>query len=346
MALISAYLGVLGSPYLDPVRDIYWAHRIASFAEWPLVGPEIGFFTHLGPGWYYLLAPALWVDQSFAAVAAWAGLLQGSQFVLALMLGRALGHWRFGLILALLLALPGLHSFIYQSFNHFNLVPSAVLALLLLAWRDWRQPTPGSALALGLVFALMLHAHPATIALGWLAVLPWLTAPRRPLRAVMLGIGTLLPFLPLLIAAATGRLPDTPTAGALAHLSTHFDLTSLTAAPTLLWHILIGGTEHGLTLLTQGAPALRPVLTIGLVLLLALALFGLPALLRNGAGRFAALVLFLGIASQISAALLMRSETLWYMMLAVPTFAFALLAALLAAIDLAGVRRLVLPLSL
>lgn len=346
MAVFSAYLGLLGSPYLDPVRDIYWAHRIASFAEWPAVGPEIGFFTHLGPVWYYALAPALWVNESFAAVAAWAGLLQGSQFILALLLGRALGQWRIGLLLALLLALPGLHTFMYQSFNHFNLVPTALLALLLLAWRDWRRATPASALGLGLVFSLMLHAHPATIALGWIPMLVWLAAPRRLVRIVMLGAGALLPFLPLIVAAAAGGLPDTPTGGALAHLSDHFDISALAATPALLWHILIGGTHHGLVLLTQGASFMYPVLFAGMILIVALAALGLPSLVKDKGSALVAVVIVLAIASQTAAALLMRSETLWYMMLAVPTLAFALIAVLLAALDGPLLRRVIMGLTL
>ena len=349
LMLVSGYAGGLGSPYLDPVRDIYWAHRIAAFAEWPLVGPEIGFFTHLGPAWYYLLAPALWVDASFTAVAVWAGLLQGSQFVLALVLGRALGHWRFGLLLALLLALPGLHSFVYQSFNHFNLVPAAVLGLLLVAWQDRQHPTPRRALVLGLVFSLMLHAHPATLALGWIPLIAWLWAPRRALRLVLLAVGALLPFLPLLLAMATQRLPETPTGGALAHLGEHFDIQALTATPALLWHTLVGGTHHGLVLVTQGASFMRPALTAGLFLLILLALAGLPALVapkhRRDGMAAVVLVALAGILTQTVAALLMRAETLWYMVLAVPTLSLVVLAALLAAIEWPPLRRLALPLT-
>lgn len=345
LMLVSGYAGGLGSPYLDPVRDIYWAHRIANGAEWPLVGPEIGFFTHLGPVWYYLLAPALWVEASFTAVAVWAGLLQGSQFVLALLLGRALGHWRFGLLLALLLAGPGLHTFMYQSFNHFNLVPAAVLGLMLAAWHEHRHPAPRNALLLGLVFSLMLHAHPATLALGWIPLVVWLQGPRRGLRLAMLVAGALLPVIPLLFAAATGNLPDTPTAGALAHLSEHFDLKALAAAPALLWHILIGGTRHGLTLVTQGGSSMLPVLTGGLVLIIVLALAGLPALVKREHRRGGVLVAVAGIVVQTVGALLMRAETLWYMVLAVPTLALVVLAAMLAAVEGPRLRRLVLPLT-
>ena len=346
LMLTSGYLGALGSPYLDPVRDIYWAHQIASFSEWPLVGPEIGFFTHLGPIWYYLLAPALWIDTSFTAVAVWAGLLQGSQFLVALFLGRALGNWRFGLLLALLLALPGLHSFAYQSFNHFNLVPAAVLALLLMAWRDWQRPNFGRALILGLVFALMLHAHPATVALGWIPLVSWLRASNRARRLIAFSLGTITPFVPLLIAVATDQLPETPTGGALAHLGTHFDINALAAAPALLWHTLVGGAHHGLILVSQDVPVMQLMLTVGLLLLVALALAGVLPLIRQTDWRSSVVVIVLAIGAQITAALLMRAETLWYMMLAVPTLVFVLMALLLAAIDWPPLRRLVLPLML
>jgi hypothetical protein len=346
LALLSGYLGALGSPYLDPVRDIYWAHRIASFAEWPLVGPEIGFFTHLGPIWYYLLAPALWIDASFTAVAAWAGLLQGSQFIAALALGRALGQWRCGLLLALLLALPGLTSFTYQSFNHFNLVPATVLGLLLAARRDWQQPGPVSAFVLGLMFTLMLHAHPATLALGWIVVVTWLSASGRGLRGLLLAAGAILPFVPLLFAAATDRLPPTPTGGALAHLDSHFDIASVAETPILLWHILVSGTRHGLILVTQGAPIMLPVLTAALLLILALALAGLPALVSLRGWREGAALLAVAIVLQTTAALLMRSEILWYMVLSVPTLALVLLAYALTVIEWSPLRRAVLPLTI
>ncbi|TVQ35497.1 MAG: hypothetical protein EA370_09215 [Wenzhouxiangella sp.] len=328
LVLISIATGLLGSPYLDPIRDVYWAHRIASGQELPLVGPEIGFFTHLGPLWYYLLAPALWLDSSLAAVAAWAGLLQGLQYPLALALGQCLGRWRFGFCLALLLCLPGLTSFSSLSFNHFNLVPAALIGLLLASCHDHVRRSPISAGLVGLTFALLVHAHPATLALAWLPLL--LLLPDRHLlirRCGLMAAGFLVPFLPLLLAAMTSGLPETPTGSLAAHLGSHWSWTAALGAPWLVWYSLVDGFRHGLILSTQGLPLMAWPLGLATAALLLLSLFGLPQVVRCPRLKQVLIIALVGILVQSLAALLMRAEVLWYMMLAVPTLAMMIPAA-------------------
>ena len=327
LMLVAVATGLLGSPYLDPIRDVYWAHRIASGQALPLVGPEIGFFTHLGPLWFYLLAPALWLNSSLATVAAWAGLLQGLQFPLALALGQRLGHWRLGLYLALLLCLPSLSSFSSLSFNHFNLVPAALIGLLLAAFHDQARKSLVSASMVGLVFSLLVHAHPATLALAWIPA--WLLLEdRRSLlqRGSAMAFAFILPFLPLALQALTQGLPATPTGSASAHLAEHLSWSAALDTPRLVGHVLVDGFHHGLVLSTQGWPALAWPLGAAAAALLLLSLAGLPTAWRHRRLRGLLIVALAGVVMQSLGALLMRSEVLWYMMLAVPTLAMVIAA--------------------
>jgi len=346
MMLASAAIGPLGAPYLDAIRDLYWAQQIATATQWPLVGPEIGFFTHIGPAWYYLLSPPLIFNGGLVSAAAWAGLLQGAQFPLALAFGRQIGQWRFGLFLAALLALPGLTTFTYLSFNHFNLVPAAMIGLAMIAWSDWERPRRGSALGLGLVFSLLIHAHPANLALGWILPVLWLAAPDRIVRAGLLLAGLLLPLLPLLLAGLLGAVPDTPTTGLSGHLREHWNPAAIGQTPVLFWHVIVEGFRHGLLLSTDAVPGARVALRIAVVALVVLALSGLPATLRPGYLRRLAAVALLALIIQTAAALWMRSQTLWYMMLAAPTLTALVLAAGLTAIRPRPRNRMILPLAL
>ncbi len=328
LVLVSVATGLLGSPYLDPIRDVYWAHQIASGQAWPLVGPEIGFFTHLGPLWYYLLAPALLINSSLTSVAAWAGLLQGLQYPLALALGQRLGRWRFGFCLALLLCLPGLTSFSSLSFNHFNLVPAALIGLILAAFHDRARHSAVSAVLVGLCFSLLLHAHPATVAMAWLPALLLLHDRAALLsRAAAMAGGFLIPFLPLLVAVATSGLPDTPTGSVAAHLASHWSWSSALGLPALIWYSLVDGFRHGLILTTQGLPPLAWPLQLAVLLLVLLALTGLLKAWHKPNLRLLLAIAMIGILTQALAALLMRNEVLWYMMLALPTLTMIILAA-------------------
>ncbi len=328
LMLVSVATGLLGSPYLDPIRDLYWAHRIATGQAFPLVGPEIGFFTHLGPLWYYLLAPALILNSSLATVAAWAGLLQGLQYPLALALGQRLGQWRFGFCLALLLCLPSLSTFSSLSFNHFNLVPAALLGLILAALHDHRHRSGLSAGMVGLSLALLVHAHPATLAMAWLPAL--LLLRNRPLfirRTILMATGFGLPFLPLLLAALASGLPETPTGSVGAHLAEHWSWSATLGLPVLIWYSLVDGFRHGLILLTQGLPIMAWPLKLATGTLLLLAIVGLKKAWQAPALQPLLVLAMAGILLQSLLALLMRSEVLWYMMLAVPTLAMVIAAA-------------------
>ena len=339
---ISTGAGLLGSPYLDPIRDIHQAWLIASFKDWPLVGPEIGFFTHLGPLWFYLLAPVLALGGSFAAVSAWCGFLLGLKYPLALLLGRQLGNWRLGLILALLLALPGLGTFTALSFNHLALVPAAVLALMLTGLRDWQMATYRSAFVLGLVFALALHAHPTLIALGW--ILPWLwwQAGNRPVRLLLMVQGAAIPFLPLVLAAILGKMPEAPTGGLFAHLDENLKPDAILALPGLVWHSLVGGLRHGLILTSQAAPWMSLLIAFGMLILALLGLAGTVTAWRTRGMRTMLLIGAIGSVLYSVQVIFMRTEIIWYMMLGLTPLLLLAWAVLLESAPV-PTRRLVMP---
>jgi hypothetical protein len=345
LVIISTITGLLGSPYHDPIRDIHQAWLIASFSDWPLVGPEIGFFTHLGPLWYYLLAPVLALGGSLAVVSAWCGFLQGLQYPLALLLGRQLDNWRLGLILVLLLALPGLTTFTALSFNHLALVPAAVIALMLTGLRDWQLATYRSAFVVGLVFALALHAHPTVIALGWMLPWLWWQAGDRLIRLLLMLLGVAIPFLPLALAIVLGKMPETPTGGVIEHLGEHLNPEALLVLPELLWHSLAGGLRHGLILTTQGAPWMAPVIAGGMLILGLLGLVGLMSAWRGPGMRMLVLVGVIGGLLYASQVILMRAEIIWYMMLGMGPLLLLAWAALLESVPPPG-RRLVIPAGL
>lgn len=334
-----------GGPYLDTIRDVYWASRIAHGAEWPLVGPEIGFFVHIGPAWFYLLAPVLLIFSSYTAVAIWAGMLAGLKFPLALLLGTRLADWRLGLAWAAVLALPGLAVFTTLSMTHFNLVETAVLAFGLAALALHRHGGFGWALLTGLLFGLMLHAHPTTIVYGWL--LPWLVIARpgrRPRRAAGLLAGAVLPFLPRL---AAGGDADAYSPGALAaHLRELLQPSAILDTPRLLWETVVVSIGDGLQLVTNQNPPLVILLGCGMSLLLVLAAAGAFAAVRHQQphARFILGGVLGAVAFAVQVAV-MRPATLWYMMLGILPLIGLAWAAGLAALPGPARGRLALPLA-
>ncbi len=338
----SAINAAFAAPYLDTIRDIYWAARIAEGAEWPLVGPQIGFFTWLGPIWFYLLAPAIWLTGSFVGVAVWAGLLAGLQCPLALMIGQRLGDWRFGLILACLLGLPSLASFTQLSMTHVDLVVAAVLAFALVCLVHWQKGTVAWSVATGLAFMMMIHAHPTTLVFG--LALPWVWLVRRErrlARALGMALGVTLPLLPLLVAALAGD--SSPWADIDGYVSATFSLAELRHVPLLAWQLIVTLPVEAFGLMGAAGSTGRTLLillaaTIGLLALIgALAMRQRPLSLQVLGGLALALLFYLALVA------LMRHEIWWYMLLGAVPLQVAIVALLLRGLPQPTCDVLVLP---
>lgn len=327
VVVVLMLLAVVAAPsgwgYIDTARDLYWALRIARAEEFPLAGPQIGFFVNLGPVWFYLMAVPLVVHASFTAAALWAALIASLKYPLALWLGTRLVDWRLGLTWALALALPGLATFSQVIMTHYGATGTAVMATLCACYLHHRRASAWTAGLLGLAFSLMLHAHPTTIAYGWL--LPWVLWRRGPGRVsatLACALGGLLPFLPLLfLQIDTGggdlkAVADYLLGGLL--------LDHVARWPALMWHSITVGSGAALGLVTQGAPYLRMPALLVLLALAGLALAGAVAVLRTGAHRRLWLAAVGGWCLWALQVAILREQTWWYMMLGgVPLLALA-----------------------
>jgi hypothetical protein len=251
-------LAFMACPYEDSVRDIAAALGIADGAQWPSTGPGLAFSAHLGPAWFYLLAPVAALSSAWLGVALFIAALASLKFPLAYRLGRAVADWRYGLLFALALLLPGWQHLEAMLVTHTSVVETLTLAYLLLLRGYLLQPGVWRALALGICFGLALHAHPTTIALLPLSALcAWRFASRAAWRLRYFGLaaaGALLPFVPYLCAQAAAGWPD---AGSTAsYVGQSVGLRQLAAVPALASAVIWSG-PHTLidALLPPGARA-------------------------------------------------------------------------------------------
>jgi hypothetical protein len=236
-------LAFMASPYEDTVRDIHAALSIADGSQWPSTGPGLAFSAHLGPAWFYLLAPVTAASSSWLGVALFVAAVAGLKFPLAYRFGIAIADWRYGLLFALALLLPGWQHLEAMLVTHTSVVEAAALAYLLLLRGYLLQPGSWRALALGLWFGLALHAHPtAAVLLPLSALGAWRFAARaawRPQYVALAAAGALLPFIPYLGAQAHGGWPDADSTAA--YVGQNVGLRQLIDTPALAGAILWGG---------------------------------------------------------------------------------------------------------
>jgi len=251
-------LAFIASPYEDTVRDIHAALSIADGSLLPSTGPGLAFSAHLGPVWFYLLAPVAAWSSSWLGVALFVAALAGLKFPLAYRLGGAVMDWRYGLLFALALLLPGWQHLEAMLVTHTSVVETAALAYLLLLRGYLLQPGLRRALALGVCFGLALHAHPSTVVLLPLSALcAWRFASSAAWRlqnVASAAAGALLPFASYLIAQANAGWPDADSTAT--YVGQSVGLRQLTAVPALADAVLWSG-PHTLidALLPAGARA-------------------------------------------------------------------------------------------
>ncbi|HSE13004.1 MAG TPA: hypothetical protein VLB69_10255 [Rudaea sp.] len=228
-------LAFMACPYEDTVRDIAAALSIADGTHWPSTGPGLAFSAHLGPAWFYLLAPIAASSSSWLGVALFVAALAGLKYPLAWRLGSSVADWRYGLLFAFALSMPGWQHLQAIFVTHTSLVETATLAYLLLLRGYVVQPGVARALALGLGFGLALHAHPTTIALLPLSLIgAWRFGTRaawRPRNIAVAAAGALLPFASYLLAQANAGWPDAQSTAS--YVGQSVGLGQLEATPAL-----------------------------------------------------------------------------------------------------------------
>lgn len=333
-------LALLACPYEDTVRDIAAALDIAGGSHWPSTGPGLAFSAHLGPAWFYLLAPVAAFTSTWLGVAVFIAALSALKFPLAFRLGSALAGTRFGVMLALALLLPGWQHLQAMLPTHTSLVETTALLCLLSIREHLLEPRPRRAFIVGLTFALALHAHPTNFALLPLGLIAaWRYAPSSAFSAASVGaaaLGTLLPFAPYLTAQAMAGWPDAATTSIYAGQSV--GPRQLAELPALVNALLWGGPH---TLIDALAPkGMRPMLFGAWSALMIATAAAFIAVWPRLAQRQRALAgnAWLAWGVTLCTLCILRDRVPWYMAYA-PTLACAmLLAASWSAVASAGAR--------
>lgn len=234
LLLTHAALFAFASVSLDTARDLFEASRIVQ-GEWLLRGPSINSQFYLGPLWFYLLAPVLWLSQSQAITLCWMGLLAAIKFPLAYQLGCLMRDRATGLWLAVALALPGFSGIGALFPTHTVMVEAAVLAQLILLWQLAQSRHRGRWLCFGLLSGLAVHAHPTTLLMA--VLVPVVLTRRRSLLCLseffylLAGLSLVaLPLLPAMVGGIEFESTTTTTAGSV----------SILALPQSTWAILVG----------------------------------------------------------------------------------------------------------
>ena len=198
--------------HLDLAHDLYVAWRMLHAGDIPWSGRVLAGTIHLGPVYYWLLALLLTLGRGWFGAVMLLGLLASTQITLAYLAGKELHSRTAGLFWALGLLVPSWSTFEWLFPGHNLLTTSLVLAFVLCAARYVRRPRRRYLVGMALCFVLGLHAHPTTLALGWiaLAVIAW-SLRRGTLRLGDLAVAAAvacLPLVPYVIWDATQGFAD------------------------------------------------------------------------------------------------------------------------------------------
>ena len=330
--------------HLDLARDVSTALAIARGEAFPLQGPIFAGRIHLGPIWYYLLALPLAMTSSWMVAVAWIGILGSLKLPLAYAVGVRLQDRETGLLLAILMLLPGWITFETLLPLHTSLVATCTLLFVLALLRYAANARPADLGLAGLAYALALHAHPSTFGLGFIllvVVVQGLLRRSLSLAAfACLMAGAALPFLPYLVAQVRTDFPDWRQAAQ--YLADDRSVGSAAALPELLYGIVVKGP------LTLGRAFMSDLwgatfVTVGIAVTAWIAGLGGAcfALARNvqrariAAGAIATLI-------AASTVVLVRSWTPYYMVFVIWIFAAITLALGMRALcAVAALRRVV-----
>ncbi len=304
---------------LDTARDLAAAHRIVD-GEMLLRGPQFNEMFHLGPIWFYLLAPVLALTKSQAWTLLWVGSLAALKFPLAYRIGKLSRNTELGLCLAGLIALPGWSSLGSVFPTHTVMVEAAVLFQLLLMLRLAIGASPTYWAWLGLASGLALHAHPsAAFVLLLVPVVLWSRGRIFRLKEIALVLlGALLfalPLLPMLLAECRDGWPAFGPVLAFAHNGrTPF---ALSTAFNIAYGTFVEGPKVALDLVDASIWT-----QCALISMAALAALGLVGNLRRSS-RVERVLLALAILMLVALSLLLaglRDYTPFYMTLVMIPF--------------------------
>jgi 4-amino-4-deoxy-L-arabinose transferase-like glycosyltransferase len=330
LAFIALLMVLHALPYyfatvtLDTARDLAAALQIVqgqSLAR----GPILNGLFHLGPLWFYLLAPVLALTQSQAITLLWVGLLAALKFPLAYRFGKRLQDRSLGLCFAALLAVPGWSAMGSMFPTHTVMVEAGVLLMMLLMLKLARGGYARDWAWLGLAAGLAMHAHPtAVFALVLLPAVFWFRRSHfrfAELIPMLLGAALfLLPLLPMLLAESAEGWPAlAPTLNFAAQQKQHVNLMS---SISIIYGTLVAGPEVALGLGSFESASVGALSLLGLLAIAALSGWFLPR--RQLARRFAWALLALVLVSLLLA--LLRDYTPFYMTLVLMPFAALLLA--------------------
>lgn len=340
LILMTAYVaaGNAAVGYYDTYRDLHYASLIATGEAWPLAGPLIYNTIHVGPVWWYVLGGAAALGGSLTAAHFVALLLAALKFPLAWHLGRRLLGDRFGLLALIATAMPGWSLISVGANTHSSVVETTVLLGALSSLRYRERPGAGRAALLGLMAALMLHAHPTALPVALACVVSaGLRAPGSRTGVLHLfatlggGIAIVLPYFWQLaqsgfadFLALEGYAESTLGSPFWSRLVPLFDGVAV-YGPEYVWRFWLGLDENVVT----SALAVH-------WLMLALASIGLALALRNhgDARDRIALVALTCLLAQVVFALVLRPITpFWMVYAALPPLAFAIACGLDALLD-------------
>ncbi len=255
VAYIASYAFVSAIP--DTNRDMFLAQGIVSGRHYPLEGPILGDALHLGPFWYYLLAIPLALTSSWLGATLFVGCLASLKFPLAYLCGKRLIDARFGLLWAMLLALPGWHD--YERLTVFNPNPAAAAALALAYVAIRFKASPPSNLALlgcGLLLSIAIHIHPTVAIMGLLPLAATLSHTAKPpalltrlYQAASFAIGVLIPLVPYAVSQISLGYPDVVTANT--YVAQSLAWSSLSKLPLLVWSMFVVGPYIALRHIAQ-----------------------------------------------------------------------------------------------
>ena len=238
MALCTV-MGLLASPTVDSMRDVYQAYAIAGGGHWPLEGPQLAGSVHMGPAWYYLLAIPALIGDNLHVISVFVFALSGLKFYLAWHLGKQLHSPVLGVAFALMLALPSWSSTQLVIWTHTSVLETAVLAYLILLRGAIIQARNRSWTALGAAYSLAIHAHPTAAPFGWLMIFAASGVRRRPALALWLLLGFTIPFIPYLVSQVFQGFPD--LSGLARYGKTEFDPGGLPELARLIYSIVVVG---------------------------------------------------------------------------------------------------------
>lgn len=197
--------------FLDQVRDVSMGIGIATGAEWPLVGPLIGWTSgRLGPLYFYLIAPPFAIAPVPMAGFVWVALAN----VLAVFLCYRLAREYFGapvaLVAAALFATFPLAVSSGRVLWNPALVPLFTLLFMRALFRLVIDGRSRAFVALAAWLAVLTQIHLSTAALGIVAVIALaIWRPRIRLAHALLAVVAFLAlYAPYLVHEATHRFEN------------------------------------------------------------------------------------------------------------------------------------------